>query len=377
MDAFFAAVEQRDRPDLRGKPVIIGGTGRRGVVATASYEARPFGVHSAMPTAQARKLCPGGIYLPPDFSRYKEASDRVMEVFASFSPKVEPLSLDEAFLDMTGSEGLFGPPPEMAGKLKAAILDATRGLTVSVGAARCKFVAKVASDLQKPDGLTVVPPGDEAAFLAPLPVSRLWGAGPKTLPAFERLGLRTLADVAAAPEALLVKHFGEMGRRFRSLARGEDDREVEPEGEAKSVGAERTLEEDITGEEAVRPHLRTAAARVAHHLRREGLLAGGIRVKVKTSAFQLLTRQASLSTPTDSERDLYAAACALLGEFDLEVPMRLVGIATFRLSGETPQPSLFGEDEREKTRKLDRTLDVLRERFGRGAVRWGSEPGDE
>lgn len=377
MDAFFAAVEQRDRPELRGKPVIVGGTGRRGVVSTASYEARPFGVHSALPTARARQLCPDGVFLPPDFPRYKEASDRVMEVFAAFSPEVEPLSLDEAFLEMTGSERLFGPPGEMGRKLKAAVRDATGGLTVSVGAAPCKFVAKVASDLRKPDGLTVVPPGEVVTFLAPLPVSRLWGAGPKALSTFLRLDLRTLGDVAASPESLLVNHFGEVGRRFHLLAGGRDDRAVEPDRDTRSIGSEQTLEEDIAGDEAVKPHLRGAAARVARHLRREGLLAGGVRVKLKTSSFRLLTRQTTLPAPTDSERDLYLAACALLPDFDLEESLRLVGIAAYRLSSGGGQPLLFGEDGRRRSRRLDQTLDALRERFGERAVRWGSEPGEE
>jgi DNA polymerase IV len=377
MDAFYAAVEQRDRPELRGRPVVVGGVGRRGVVSTASYEARPYGVHSAMPTAQARKLCPSAVFLPPDFARYKEASDRVMEVFDSFSPLVEPLSLDEAFLDMTGAEGLFGLPEEMARKIKDAVREATSGLGVSVGAAPCKFVAKVASDFKKPDGLTVVPPVEVAAFLAPLPVSRLWGAGPKTVPLFERLGLRTLRDVAAAPELLLVRHFGETGRRFKLLAQGEDARAVDPDREAKSIGAERTLDEDVTGEQGVKPHLRSAAARVARSLRQENLLAGGVRVKLKTSSFRLFTRQATLPFPTDSEKELYSAACALLGEFDLETPMRLVGLAAFRIESAMPQPTLFGEGERERVRRLDRTLDSLRDRFGRRSIRWGSEPGEE
>lgn len=374
MDAFFAAVEQRDRPELRGRPVVVGGTGSRGVVSTASYEARPYGVHSAMPMHEARRLCPGAVFLRPDFARYSAASDLVMEVFAGFSPLVEPLSLDEAFLDMAGCEGLSGPPAEMGRRVKESIRRATGGLTASVGVAPCKFVAKVASDFKKPDGFTVVPPGEVAAFLAPLPVSRLWGVGPKTLPLFERLDLRTLSDVAGADPDLLARHFKEAAAHFQRLARGEDDRAVEPGRETKSCGAEVTLEEDISGERAILPHLRRAASRVARHLRREGLLARGVRVKLKTSSFQLVTRQSPLPAPTDSERELYAAAAALLPDFDLSLAYRLVGMTAFQLSSFPGQPGLFGEEARERERRIDRTLDSLRSRFGDGAVRWGDDP---
>jgi DNA polymerase-4 len=375
MDAFYAAVEQRDRPELRGKPVIVGGMGRRGVVSTASYEARPFGVHSAMPSEEARRLCPQGIFVPPDFKRYEEASIRVMEVFGRFSPKVEPLSLDEAFLDMTGAEGLFGPPREMGRRIKEAVREATGGLTVSVGAAPCKYVAKVASDFRKPDGLTIVSPAEVHDFLWPLPVSRLWGVGPKSQVRLESLGLRTIGDVAAAGEAYLKARLGELGPHIRRLAWGEDEREVEPDREAKSVGSEVTLDEDVLGESEIEPHLRRAAAIVARKLRQDGIAAEGIRVKLKTHQFRLLTRQRAVSPPTDSEHELFTAACSLLPEFDLEVPMRLVGLAAYDLSpsGAARQASLFEEAQRDERRKLDRTLDGLRQRFGQDAIRWADE----
>lgn len=378
MDAFYAAVEQRDRPELRGLPVIVGGTGRRGVVSTASYEARPFGVRSAMPSEEARRLCPQAVFLPPDFKRYSEASERVMEVFGRFSPKVEPLSLDEAFLDMTGAEGLFGPPEEMGWRIKEAVLQATGGLTVSVGAAPCKYVAKVASDFRKPDGLTVVPPEGVLDFLWPLPVSRLWGVGPKSQAHLEALGLRTLGDVASAGEEYLKARLGEMGPHIRRLAWGEDEREVEPEREAKSVGSEFTLDEDVVGEGEIRPHLRRAASVVARRLREDGLTARGVRVKLKTHRFRLLTRQGAVSPATDSEHELFAAACSLLPEFDLALPMRLVGMAAYDLSGagHPVQASLFGEERRDGRRKLDRTLDALKERFGQEAIRWADEKKD-
>ncbi len=375
MDAFYAAVEQRDRPELRGRPVVVGGLGGRGVVSTASYEARPFGVHSAMPIGKARRLCPHAIFLPPDFKRYGEASDRVMEVFARFSPLVEPLSLDEAFLDMTGAEGLFGPPEAMARRLKAEVREATSGLTVSVGVAPTKFVAKVASDHRKPDGLTVVEPDQVLSFLHPLPVARLWGAGPKTQAELAKLGLETIGDVARADRSWLVKRLGAFGEHIHRLSLGQDDRPVETEREAKSVGAEYTLEEDIVGEAAIRPHLRRSAGRVARRMRKEGLLASGLRVKLKTAGFRLLTRQCRLPSPTDSERALETAALELLGQFDLEVPMRLVGLAAFDLSagGAGTQAALFEEDGREKRRTAEKTVDLLRERFGKGAVRWADD----
>jgi DNA polymerase-4 len=376
MDAFFAAVEQHDRPELRGKAVLVGGLGRRGVVSTASYEARPYGVHSAMPMEEARRRCPHAIILAPNFKRYQEVSQSVMEVFASFSPKVEPLSLDEAFLDMTGAEGLFGPPEEMGRAIKRRVTDATDGLTVSVGAATTKFVAKVASDFRKPDGLTVVRQDQVEDFLWPQEVSRLWGVGPKTRESLERMGLRTMGDVARMSREVLVERLGALGEHIHRLSLGDDPREVVSEREAKSMGAEYTLEDDVKGAAAIRPHLKRAAERVARHLRREGMLAGGIRVKLKTSGFKILTRQARLSPPTDSERELERAADSLLEAFDLTVPMRLAGIAAYDLapSGERlVQGDLFSGLERQKTRQLDQTLDAIRERFGDDAVRWGKE----
>lgn len=376
MDAFYAAVEQRDRPELRGRPVIVGGLSHRGVVSTASYEARPFGVHSAMPMEQARKLCPQAVFLPPDFQRYSEASARIMEVFSRFSPTVEPLSLDEAFLDLTGTEGLFGPPEAAAQTLKEEVRNATAGLTVSVGVAPCKFVAKVASDLQKPDGLTVVRPGEVLSFLAPLEVQRLWGVGPKTLPLLHRLGLFTMGDVATADAGWLERRLGSLGPHLHALSRGEDDREVLPERDAKSIGAEETFETDVVGSAAILPHLRHSAGRVARQLRKEGLVAAGIRVKLKTASFRLGTRQATLQRPTDSEHELFRLAEALLPEFDLSAPMRLVGLAAFHLTQAGvggAQPTLFEDREQERRRTLEKTVDALRERFGKDAAKWGDE----
>jgi len=382
MDAFYAAVEQLDDPSLRGKPVLVGGTGNRGVVSTASYEARPFGVHSAMPMVEARRKCPQAIVLPPNFERYTEISRRIMDVFGTYSPLVEPLSLDEAFIDMTGAEGLFGPPRQMALGIKRDVLEATGGLTVSVGVATCKFVAKVASDHEKPDGLVIVEPGEEREFLWPLPVKRLWGVGPKAEERLRELGLETIGDVARASVQHLERKLGSLGLHIHALAHARDMRDVIPERDARSVGAERTLDVDIVGEAAIVPHLRESADRVSRRLRKHGLLAGGVRVKLKTARFKLHTRQGPLRPPTDAYDELLAGAVALLEQFDLRQPMRLVGLAAFDLIGADgrPQQELFPDERRERSRRLDRALDAVHERFGDDAIHRGDIPpkrGDE
>jgi DNA polymerase-4 len=372
MDAFYAAVEQRDRPDLRGRPVVVGGLGKRGVVSTASYEARPFGVHSAMPMAEARRLCPGAVFLAPDFPKYEAESAKIREVFHRFSPLVEPLSLDEAFLDMTGAEGLFGDPQEMGAALQRAVWEAT-GLTVSVGVAPCKFVAKVASDFRKPSGLTVVPPEEVRRFLAPLDAGRLWGVGPKTRLRLAALGFRTIGDLAAAPEERLASLLGKAGRELHRLALGEDPRPVVGEREALSIGAEETFEEDLQGVEALLPSLRRAAERVATHLRREGLVASGIRVKIRTARFALHTRQVLLPRPADTWEVLFAEGRRLLERFELKEPVRLCGMATYRLEPRNHPRlgSLFEEEERDRRRKAEEAVDALRDRFGPSSIRWG------
>lgn len=374
MDAFYAAVEQLDNPALRGKPILVGHDGGRGVVSTASYEARPYGVGSAMPMSKAKRLCPQAIIVPPRFDRYNEISDQVMEIFGNFSPRVEALSLDEAFLDMTGAERLFGPPERMARALKDKVFERTK-LRVSVGAAPTKYVAKVASDFGKPDGLLVVPPDEVLRFLHPLPVKRLWGVGPKTQERLTALGLNTIADVARMPRDVLVRSLGSLGEHISALAAGIDPRGVESERESKSVGAEHTLSDDICGRKEIEPHLLSAADRVAHRLRKSGIKARGLRVKLKSFDFRLSTRQVMLDRPTDSADAFYAAARAILDEFDLDVPVRLVGLAGFDLvSAEAPeQQELFGGAERAKRAKLDRTLDAVWEKFGAGALKRGDD----
>ncbi len=372
MDAFFAAVEQLDNPELKGKPLLIGGTGKRSVVSTASYEARPFGVGSAMPMAIALRKCPDAIVLPPRFKRYEEVSRIIMSVFASFSPLVEPLSLDEAFLDMSGSVRIFGPPEEMGRKVKEAVFEATGGLTVSVGCANSKFVAKVASDHKKPDGLTVVPPETVRSFLWPMDVSKLWGVGPKTLEKLHKAGLRKIRDVASEDPETLQRVLGNQGVQLHRLANGLDLREVTSPQERKSIGAETTLEQDITGVDAIRPHLIRCADRIARTLRKEGLVAGGVRVKLKTNRFRLMTRQTAMVPGTDNADLLLEKALPLLSAFDLTTPFRLVGMAAFDLRPGGQSGSLWQTPRQQRLRRVDRAADAIEERFGPGTLRRGT-----
>lgn len=374
MDAFFAAVEQRDHPEWRGKPLVVGGDAKRGVVSTASYEARRFGLKSAMPMAQALKRCPHVIVVRPDFERYQDASRCIHNVFNRYSPLVEPLSLDEAFIDMTGAEGLFGGPLEMARRIKADVADATGGLTISIGGSVNKYVAKVASDYQKPDGITLVPERAIRDFLAPLPLNRIWGVGQKTRERLETLGLRTIGDVATVSPDRLARSLGTLGRHIHELANGIDPREVIPEHDTKSIGKEVTLSEDVVGRTEIWPYLRRCADQVARRLRSKHLTARGVRVKLKRADFRLLTRQGPLDPPSNSAKALIAAADRLLNQFDLAAPMRLVGIAVFDLEPDTPrQGMLFDDPQNAKQKRLDAAVDAVLTRFGDCAVKRGSD----
>jgi DNA polymerase-4 len=366
MDAFYAAIEQRDDPSLRGKPVIVGGTRKRGVVSTASYEARPFGVHSALPIVQAMRRCPQAIVLPVRMSHYVAVSAQIMEVLDGFSPRVEPLSLDEAFLDMSGAQHLFGEPDEMARAIKDAIFKATR-LTSSVGIARNKFLAKLASDQDKPDGITWVPFEGARAFIAPLPVRRLWGVGPRAAERLAALGLTTIGEVADADPDQLRAELGSFGDHIGALARAEDEREVVSHRERKSVGSEHTLERDVTGRRAIEAHLRRQCERVARELRAKGIKACSVRVKLRYSqTFQLATRDGPLPMAANDSASLFATACCLLDRLDLQAPIRLVGAAAFDLTepGQAVQADLFAQARVEKHTRLEQTLDAINERFG-------------
>ncbi len=375
MDAFFAAVEELDDPTLRGRPLLIGGQGPRSVVATASYAARRFGVGSAMSMEVARQRCPQALVIPPRFSRYQEISRQVMEVFESFTPIVEPLSLDEAFLDMSAARALFGSPNELGRRIKARVFEATGGLKVSVGVAPTKFAAKVASDHRKPDGLMVVHPQAIRAFLDPLPLRRLWGVGPVTEEKLRKLGLRTIGDVAAASADLLESSVGRQGPHLIRLAQGDDPRAVVPQREARSVGSEETLDVDVIGPAAIAPHLLHAADEVAARLRKNALVARGVRVKLKTSSFQIVSRQTTLHRATDNAGAIHAAALALLPSFPLDEPIRLVGVTAFELGEDSPpiQGELFATRPDPRSHDLDRTMDRVRSRFGKAAIRRASD----
>jgi DNA polymerase IV len=368
MDAFYAAIEQLDDPSLRGRPLLVGPPSARGVVLTASYEARPYGVGSAMPMVHAKRMCPDAVIIPPRFERYQEVSAMIMKVFSDFSPDVEALSLDEAFLDMTGSEQLFGDPDSIGRRLKTAILEATRGLTASVGLSATKYVAKVASACQKPDGLTVVPPEKAKSWLAPLSVSWLWGAGPKTQARLHQLGLHTIGDVAHADPRFLSAKFGKAGFHFHTLAQAEDVRPVLGRRASKSIGSEHTLYKDVREKADIKFHLRRSADTIGRRLRKKNYVAFGVGVKLKTADFQVITRQHRLSEPTDVAERLYSVGVDLLNHVDHAGPFRLVGLVAYNLVSvdDVVQLDLFNAFARQ--RKLEVAVDGLFERFGTNVV---------
>ena len=368
LDAFFAAVEQRDRPELRGRPVVVGGGGSedaRGVVSAASYEARVFGIHSAMSLREAYRRCPDAVFLPVDGRRYQAASRDVMAVLRRYTPQVEPISIDEAFLDVTGSFALFGDGPAIARRIKDDIR-AEVGLTASVGVAGTKLVAKVASDLRKPDGLVVVPAGDEAAFLAPLPIGRLWGVGEKTAIALREYSVRTIGDLAALPPDLLVRRFGKHGASLVDRARGVDPDPVHDGDPAKSVGHEHTFEVDTSDPEIIERTLLAMSDGVAGRLRSAGVRAGTVAVKIRDSGFRTITRQRTLAEPTDLTGPIYATALELARPEIRGMRVRLLGVTASNL-GEREQLSLFETGEPRHRRAIE-AADALRRRYGEGAV---------
>jgi DNA polymerase-4 len=369
MDAFYASVEQRDDPSLRGRPVIVGGTSRRGVVLAASYEVRPFGVHSAMPMAEALRRAPQAIVVPPHRDRYAAASEEAFGIFHRYTPLVEPLSLDEAFLDVTGSRSLFGDGEAIAGAIKRDVR-AELALTASAGVAPCKFAAKVASDLRKPDGLVVVAEGEVAAFLAPLPIERMWGVGPKTAPKMRALGYQTIGDLARADEAALERLLGSWGSEVARLARGEDPRAVIPDAQAKSIGAEETYEEDLVGADAIASTLLDHAGRVARRLVRAELSASTVTVKVKYADFTLRTRRTTLPERVQDTDAIHRAAVELLARVPLEGRrVRLTGVSVSGIAEGPPAPTLFRDERAEKRRRVEEVAARIADRFGdEGAV---------
>jgi DNA polymerase-4 len=365
MDAFYASVEQREQPELQGKPVIVGGArDARGVVSAASYEAREFGVRSAMPVRTAAKLCPKGHFVPVRMSLYQEVSREVFEIFGRFSPLVEPLSVDEAFLDMRGSERLFGSAVSAARQVRSAIREKLQ-LTASVGVAPNKFLAKLASDLDKPDGLVVVPTEDIAGFLAPLPVERMWGVGPKAAERLHRAGVRTFADLRKAGPRRLRDLFGSHADKFYDLAIGRDTRAVTPLSEPKSIGHETTFAEDVDEEQALHGTLVALTDAVAQRVRGHGLKARTVTLKVRDHRFRTITRRRTLAAPTCVTDTLLREVLDLWEAEPREGAIRLVGVST---SGFSAQAMLFEADDP----RLDEAVDTVRERYGKSALRRGS-----
>ena len=374
MDAFYASVEQRDDPALRGRPVIVGGNARRGVVLAASYEVRPFGVRSAMPMARALQMAPEAIVVPPRHDAYADVSARVFEILESVTPLVEPLSLDEAFLDVSASRKLFGAPAEVARLVRARIA-AELGLPASAGIAEVKLVAKIASDMAKPNGQVEVPPGGGAAFLAPLPASRLWGVGPKSARALAMMGLETAGDIARQDPVALVRKLGPSGRDLWEQANAIDPRPVIPDREAKSIGAEDTFDQDLTGVAALSPRVHAQALRVARRLRAAGLRARTVQLKLKRADFTLVTRRATLDAPTDDGQLLYRTAAALLAAEPAR-PTRLTGVSAQNLvAADAPQLGLFAPPPT-VAQALNRALDAIANRFGAGSVTTADVAGD-
>jgi DNA polymerase-4 len=377
MDAFYAAVEILEDPSLAGKPVIVGGTGNRGVVAACSYEARIFGVHSAMPSVRARRLCPNAVFLHGRFDRYGEYSRRLHEILLSFTPVVEGIALDEAFLDVEGARRLLGEPQDLALELRRRIADELR-LTASVGAGTSKLVAKLASEAAKPrvtrqgvqpgSGVWVVAPGEELAFLHPHPVQALWGVGPATLKRLQRFGVRTVGDLAALPEATVVHALGEaQGRHLHALSWGRDDRPVEPDRAAKSIGHEETYAHDHYETEVLKREAVRMAEAVAARLRELGQAGRTVTVKVKFADFQLITRSRTLPEPVDTGTAVAVIACELLDQVDPTPGVRLLGVSASNLAPKQAQ-QLSLDDAVPLRDEATRAVDEVRQRFGADAV---------
>jgi DNA polymerase-4 len=369
MDAFFASVEQRDDPALQGKAVIVGGTGTRGVVSTCSYEARKYGVHSAMPMAKARRLCPGGIFLSGRMELYREVSQEIFAVLLGFTPLVEVASIDEAFLDLTGATHFYSSLVELGEEIQRRIYQRV-ALTASVGIAPNKFLAKLASDWEKPSGLTIIKEDEVEDFLNPLPVEKLWGVGPATIAKLHKYGFTTAGDLARAPLGELVALFGRSGKTFWGLAQGHDPRPVEIEREAKSMGQEETFPTDLQREEA-RSSLAQLAAKVGSRLRAEGLGASTITLKARYNDFETVTRSLTLPSPTWDDDLIFKTAWELLEQLPAGKKYRLLGVTASRLSA-SRQLSLF---KNPKGDELLSTMDRLREKYGTGVIVRGRELG--
>jgi len=372
MDAFFASVEQLLNPEWVGKPVIVGadpqGGKGRGVVAAASYEARKYGIQSAMPISRAYKLCPDGVYVPPHGHLYQHYSQQVFGILTSFSPLVEPLSIDEAFLDMTGTLHLYKNISEMGIALKSEIKKVT-GLPASVGIAPTKSVAKIASDLHKPDALTIVEPNKVQDFLDPLPVTKLWGIGEKTFESLSRMGIHTVYQLRTYPPDLLKQKFGKMGQHILNMANGTDQREVIPEEDVKSVSNEMTYEEDQTDFVLIKKTVFALSEKVAGRLRRSGILGKTVHLKIRFHDFKTYTRSYSLPTYTNLTEEIYKTILFLIDEFDPpEIPVRLLGVGISNLVNESGKQLNLWEMDMDKKLKLEKVMDQIQDKYGRNSI---------
>jgi DNA polymerase-4 len=365
MDAFFASVEQRDHPEYRGKPVIVGGLGLRGVVSTASYEARAYGVHSAMPIAKARRLCPGGIFLAGNYEQYNRVSKEIRAIFDDFTPLVEPLSIDEAFLDVSGMLRLYPDPVEIARQIKNRI-KTELSLTASAGIAANKFLAKLASDLRKPDGLVVINPGEHTAILQNLPIGRLWGVGEVMAGELIKQGIQTIGQLAKANTTLLERSCGKGIHELQRLAQGQDDRPVVVESQPKSIGREITYEYNLISPEEMEAQWLLLAEKVGWRLRRAGFRARTVTVKIRFASFKTVTRSCTLAEPSNLDETLFATAKMLSSKVIMNEGIRLLGItATNLTTGE--EISLF-DDQDTKRNNMYQAVDRLRQKFGEGVI---------
>jgi DNA polymerase-4 len=376
LDAFFAAVEQLDDPALRGRPVVVGGLGNRGVVSTASYEAREFGVHSAMPMARARKACPHAVFLAPRGSRYADKSREVMAILQSVTPLVEQLSIDEAFLDVAGAGRLLGDAPEIAALIRHRVR-AEAGLAISIGAATTKFLAKLVSDLAKPDGFLLIEPGTEKAFLTPLPASRLWGVGPATLKKLERMGVRTIGDVAQLDESVLTAVLGPaLGAHLHALARNDDPRGVVTDRVTKSIGAEETFDKDLRTRDTCDRELVRLADKVCARMRTAELVGRTLTLKIRFGNFETRTKARTFATPTDVSTVVLTTAKELLESFDVTRGVRLLGLSLSQVRERPAQQGVLtldddvATDELQASRRaaVEQAVDEVRDRFGAQAV---------
>ena len=388
MDAFFASIEQLDHPEYEGHPVIVGGLSSRGVVATCSYEARKFGVHSAMPISRAKKLCPDGIYVYPRMDRYKEVSHQIFSIMKEFTPYIEPLSIDEAFLEVSGMSTMYSGPKALGRAIKDRVYEQT-GLIISAGLAPNKFLAKLASDLDKPDGLVVIPYGREKEILAPLPIKRIWGVGPHTEKRLKAGGFYLMRHIQALPdERSLIPIVGNQARRIWELANGIDDRPVETDRKIQSIGAEETYEEDLTDGSTIELEFRYFANRLSKRLRKRNLLGHTVSIKVRYDDFTTVSRQKRLDTPSDHEHVFFETALLLWNKLmqdktskqlkgvtfmDPPGPIRLLGLTVSGLDEDVPmQDSLFESPKNETENKLAGVLDSLESKFGETAVMSGA-----